>query len=239
MTSRSSTRSAEGHVVDRLAEYFGGSLAAADESAVEAHLLFCAECRAEYDELGEVALAVALQPAGTLDGEAATAGSHVPATRQPPAQPSRGSSGPGRASGAGPAGRSRRTGVRRLAGYAVALVAGAAIGVGGMALINQPGSTPLLPVGGNQDISTDRLSVTLVEVATGTEVRAAAVGVPPNRGFQLVAVGTDGRGYVVTTGVASGGLLSVVGTVPIAASEIVFVALVEDGGGAILVARPS
>jgi hypothetical protein len=193
MTSQSSTGSAEGHVVDRLAEYFGGSLVAADESVVDAHLLFCAECRTEYDELGAVALAVALQPAGTLDGETTTVGSHVPATRQPPAQPSRGSSGPGRTTGAGPAGRSRRAGVRRLAGYAVALVAGAAIGIGAMALVNQPDTTPLLPVGGNQDISTDRLSVTLVEAATGTEVRVAAVGVPPSRGFQVIAGGTWSR----------------------------------------------
>ena len=240
MTPQSSTPGTERHVVDRLAEYFSGSLTATtEESAVEAHLLGCAECRAEYDELGAVALGVALHAAEPRDDEAPTAGPHVPAARPVPAQPSRGSSGPGRDTGAGPAGRSRRSRMRRLAGYAAAVVVGAAIGVGAMALTNQTEAPPLQNVGDNQDISTDRLSVTLVETAGGTEVRAAAVGVRPGRGFQLVAVDSGGQGYLVTTGVAGGGLLSVVGTVPVPASEIVFVALVEDDGGAILVARPS
>jgi hypothetical protein len=239
MTSQSSTRGTEPHVVDRLAEYFGGSLATADELTVEAHLLFCAECRAEYDELGTVALGIALQSLETLDDVAAPAGAHGSAAGPMPTQPSRGSSGPGRGSGTGPAGRSRRSRLRRLAGYTMALVVGAAIGIGAMALADRAETPPMQTVGDGQDISTDRLSVTVVEADGQTRIQAAAVGVRPGRGFQLVAVGTDGQGYLVTTGVAEGGLLSAVGTVPIPASRIAFVALVEDGGGAVLVARPS
>lgn len=56
-----------GHVIDRLAEYFSGSLVPADERAVEAHLLSCTDCRTEYHDLGAVALLIALLPPGELD----------------------------------------------------------------------------------------------------------------------------------------------------------------------------
>lgn len=54
------------HVAHRLAEYFSGSLKPADEFAVESHLLSCAACRAEYAELGEVAVLLALLAQGRL-----------------------------------------------------------------------------------------------------------------------------------------------------------------------------
>lgn len=55
------------HVTDRLTEYFSGSLAPADERAVESHLLSCAPCRSEYHELGAIALRIALLPPGQFD----------------------------------------------------------------------------------------------------------------------------------------------------------------------------
>ena len=61
MGPRSSDEPDGPHAIDRLAEYFSGSLTPADDLAVEAHLLACADCRAEYDELGQIALMVAWQ----------------------------------------------------------------------------------------------------------------------------------------------------------------------------------
>ncbi len=55
------------HVLDRLAGYFSGALPVEDEQMVEAHLLHCADCRAEYDDLGSAALLVASLPVGVLD----------------------------------------------------------------------------------------------------------------------------------------------------------------------------
>jgi len=120
-----------------------------------------------------------------------------------------------------------------------AAVVGAALGVGVTIAVDDPDARPLQTIGEPSDISTDRLSVSLVEVAGGTEVRAAAVGLRSGRSFQLVAVSIEGRAYVVATGVADGGPQSIVGTVPIAESDIVFVALVEDTNGALLIARPN
>jgi anti-sigma factor RsiW len=48
----------EGHVVDRLVAYFTGSLTEEDEQAVDAHLLGCPACLAEFEALGDVALIV-------------------------------------------------------------------------------------------------------------------------------------------------------------------------------------
>ena len=240
MAPQSSLSSTEPHVVDRLAEYYSGSLGADDELVIEGHLLSCADCRTEYDELGESALMVALQPPSALDDEPQPSGGHVPAAR-PIGQPSRGSSGPGTGRHRDPAGpqRSRRAGLRRIAGYAAVLVLGAALGVGGTVISDRTTTPPLQNVGGSEDISTDRMSVTVIAAPGGAQVQAAAVGLRPGCGFKLVAVDAGGRGYLVTTGVADGGLQSIVGTVPVAASEIVFVVLVEDDHGALLIARPS
>jgi anti-sigma factor RsiW len=264
------------HVVDRLAEYFGGALTTADDAAVEAHLLVCAECRAEFDDLGAIALAIALQPydvrhdvrddAVLTAGPPGTTGQRrvaeapatpgaaeppttvwaaepptaaTPTSRPPTGQPTRGSSGPGRRSTGGPTGHRRPSRLRRLAGYAVVLVAGATLGIGGMTLVNQFDNPRLQTVGDDRVISTQGLSVMLTESADGTRIQAAAVGLRPSRAFRLVAIDTDGQAHLVTTGVTNGGLVSVVGTVPVPASRIVFVALVEHGGGALLVARPS
>ncbi|WP_327006879.1 zf-HC2 domain-containing protein [Dactylosporangium sp. NBC_01737] len=62
-----STEPGSSHVLDRLAGYFSGALPVEDEQAVEAHLLHCADCRAEYDDLGSAALLVASLPVGVLD----------------------------------------------------------------------------------------------------------------------------------------------------------------------------
>ena len=58
---------AEPHVVNQLVEYFSGSLTAAEDAYVESHLLSCAACRAEYDELGQIALTMTLQPPSVAD----------------------------------------------------------------------------------------------------------------------------------------------------------------------------
>ncbi|MEV0131140.1 zf-HC2 domain-containing protein [Dactylosporangium sp. NPDC050688] len=61
------TEPGSSHVLDRLAGYFSGALPVEDEQTVEAHLLHCADCRAEYDDLGSAALLVASLPVGVLD----------------------------------------------------------------------------------------------------------------------------------------------------------------------------
>ena len=68
MASQPGTESGSPHVLDRLTDYFCGALPEADELAVEAHLLQCATCRAEYDDLGSAALFIAALPAGVVDG---------------------------------------------------------------------------------------------------------------------------------------------------------------------------
>ncbi len=238
MAPHSRAGNTEPHVVDRLVEYLSGSLTPDDDVVVESHLLACAACRAEYEELGPVALIMARQSDDALID--ATLGERPPAPRIPVGTPPRGASGPGRDQHGGPERppRSGRARLRQLAGYAAVLLVGAALGIGATITVNGTNAPPLQTIGDPNDISTDRLSVRLVELPGGTEVRAAAVGLRSGRGFQLIAVSTEGRGYVVATGVADGGPQSIVGTVPIAASEIVFVALVEDSGGALLIARP-
>lgn len=67
MESEPSVDSSGPHVIDRLAEYLSGSLEPADDVAVESHLLTCTACRDEYDELGDAALMVTMQPDGALD----------------------------------------------------------------------------------------------------------------------------------------------------------------------------
>lgn len=64
MSPDPNVNSDEAHVVDRLAEYFSGSLVLDDELAVEGHLLACADCRNEYDRLGEIVLLIALEHDG-------------------------------------------------------------------------------------------------------------------------------------------------------------------------------
>lgn len=239
MAPHSRPGSTEPHVVDRLVEYLSGSLTPDDDVVVESHLLACAACRAEYEELGPVALMMARQSDDALID--ATLGERASAPRSPVAAPSRGASGPGRDHRDDPQRppRARRDRLRRLVTYAAVLVVGAALGVGVTIAVDDPDARPLQTIGEPSDISTDRLSVSLVEVAGGTEVRAAAVGLRSGRSFQLVAVSIEGRAYVVATGVADGGPQSIVGTVPIAESDIVFVALVEDTNGALLIARPN
>jgi anti-sigma factor RsiW len=227
---------AQPHVVDQLVEYFSGSLTPAEDAAVESHLLSCAACRSEYDELGPIALTMTLQPQNA--GEAPAGDRRTPAPRRPTDQAPRGPSGPGHGSRGDPS-RRPRAGLRRFAGYAAILAIGAAIGVGATVVVHQSDTPPLQNVDDSKDISTDRLSVTLVQTQGGTQVRAAAVGLRPGRGFQVVAVSADGKAHLVATGVADGGLQSIVGTVPVPASDIVFVALVEDGTGALLITRPS
>jgi anti-sigma factor RsiW len=58
---------AQPDVVGRLVEYFSGSLSPAEDAAVESHLLLCATCRAEYDELGQIALTITLQPRSAIE----------------------------------------------------------------------------------------------------------------------------------------------------------------------------
>lgn len=237
MAHHSSVGGVQPHVVDQLVEYFSGSLTPAEDAAVESHLLSCAACRAEYDELGPIALTMTLQPQSAVD--TAAPDRSTPAPRRPTDQAHRGGSGPGRGSRGEPGRPPPRAGLRRLARYAAVLVIGAALGVGATVLVNRSDTPALQNVDGSRDISTDRMSVTLVEAEGGTQVLAAAVGLRADRGFQVVAVSTDGEAYLVATGVADGGLQSIVGTVPVPASDIAFVALVEDGHGALLITRPS
>lgn len=183
MAPHSRPGNTEPHVVDRLVEYLSGSLTPDNDVVVESHLLACAACRAEYEELGPVALMMARQSDDALID--ATLGERPPAPRSPVAPP------------------------------------------------------PPQTTGDSNGIFTDRLSISLVAVDGGTEVRADAVGLRSGREFQLIAVSVQGRGHVVATGVADGRPQSIVGTVPVAASEIVFAALVEDAGAALLIARPT
>ncbi len=237
MAHHSSVGGANPHVVDQLVEYFSGSLTAEEDAAVESHLLSCASCRAEYDELGPIALTMTLQSQTTT--EAAAPDRSPPAPRRPMDQPPRGASGPGRGSRGEPGRPPPRAGLRRLLAYAAVLTVGAALGIGATVIVTRSDAPPMQVVDDSQDISTDRMSVTLVETSGGTQVQAAAVGLRAGRGFQVVAVSTDGTAHVVATGVADGGLQSIVGTVPVPAADIVFVVLVEDGHGALLITRPS
>jgi anti-sigma factor RsiW len=54
------------HVGPRLGDYLAGELSAAGDRQVEAHLLRCAECRDEADELSAIAVTVATLPPSAL-----------------------------------------------------------------------------------------------------------------------------------------------------------------------------
>lgn len=237
MAHHTSVGGPQPHVVDQLVEYFSGSLTPTQDAAIESHLLSCAICRAEYDELGPIALTMTLQPHGVVDTPGPDGS--TPAPRRPTDQAQPGTSRPGRGSRDEPGRSPRRAGLRRIASYAAVLAIGAALGIGATVGLNRSDTPPLQNVDGSRDISTDRMSVTVMETGAGTQVLAAAVGLRAGRGFQVVAVSTDGQAYLVATGVADGGLQSIIGNVPVPASDIVFVALVEDGHGALLISRPS
>ena len=245
MQPQSGISDAGEHVIDRLDDYYIGALPTIDEVAIDAHLLQCSDCRAEYDELGTVALLVASQPPGTLEQhEQASAGDRAPLA---PVLP--GSEAPQRPTVPGRPRHSRAThrglpvprarwNPRRVAAFAAAVVLGAILGIGGQALIDYASSTSLRTASDSDDGTADRLSVTLVaQPGASTVVQAAAVGLQPGRVFRLLAVGTDGRSYIVFEGVADGGIQSIVGTVAVAAPDIAFVVLAESGDGALLVTR--
>lgn len=227
---------ADGHVIDRLPDYFSGAGTEADDLAIDAHLLHCAACRAEFDELGAVALLLASQPEGTLeaDGPAPAATAGGPRSISPAGRDST-RPGSGRRD-RGP----RHVRLRQLAGHAMVLLVGAALGVGVWAAFDRWPTTPSLE---NADAfgyaSPGQLLVTVKDTAGGgAEVRAAVVGLRPGREFQVVAVDRQGQGHLVAKGMADGGPQSIVGPAPVAASEIAFVVVVESGNGVLLVARP-
>jgi anti-sigma factor RsiW len=62
MGPQSGVGDTDGHVMDRLVDYLDGALPAADELAIDRHLLHCTQCRTEYDELSTVVLMLTAQP---------------------------------------------------------------------------------------------------------------------------------------------------------------------------------
>jgi predicted anti-sigma-YlaC factor YlaD len=80
MAHHSSVGGGQSHVVDQLVEYFSGSLTPAEDATVESHLLSCAACRAEFDELGPIALTMTLQ---AQSPDAPTPDLRTPTPRQP------------------------------------------------------------------------------------------------------------------------------------------------------------
>jgi hypothetical protein len=118
------------------------------------------------------------------------------------------------------------------------LVLGAGLGAGGWVLA-APGSLNEVPVGSDtQDGTAGSLSVTVGDRAGGgIDVHAVAVGLQPRMDFELVAIADNGRYYVAARGVAVGGPQTIVGSLPIAASSVRFLAIVQPNGGTLLVTR--
>lgn len=242
----------DAHVLDRLAEYFSGSLPAADEPVVDGHLVRCEECRHEYDELGEVALILALKARDMPPHARAALVARAPRPRSPhtgatrPGSHRAGGSGPGnRGPGdswpgsSGPGGTPRRR-LRVIAGYVAVLAVGALFGIGGVLIANRPTSPPLRTAGETQDPAANQLTVAVVARADGgTDIRAAAVGLRPGQEFLLVAVTVDGTGFLAARGIAGGGVEPITDIVPVAPAQVAFVVLSESGNGALLVARPT
>jgi anti-sigma factor RsiW len=241
MRPESGTSREDVHVVGSLVDYFTGGLSAADDVAVQAHLLSCDDCRAEFDELGSMALIISAGPAhvpqfddvgaeaGVEVGGLATGTAHAPRPRRPAG-----------AARVGRPPRARRASLRVL-GYAAAVLLGVGLGTGGWLLMDRVAAPSLAPVDSTRATDNSRLTVTLVPLPDGrTEVRGAVVGLRAGRGYQLIVVDRDGRGSVVASGVAAGGVESITGTLTAPAAGVSFVVLAEDGrDGAVLAVRPS
>ncbi len=210
------------HVGERLEDYLLGELSENEEFAVEAHLLACAACQTVADEQSELAALLALLPESVVEtapsvGVARRTGD----TTKPPAPPST------RNVVASPGFAPQRH--QRILAYALALVAGAAIGIGGWTLW-APQSVTGVPVDDATTDSVSQLSVTLQPGTDGrTEVQATMVGLRPGVEFELLVVTSTGSTHVLASGVAEGGVQRVVGAVPARADDILFLAAVQAG----------
>ena len=80
----------------------------------------------------------------------------------------------------------------------LALVLGAAVGIGGWIAL-APSGFRGTPVGQSTDHDAS-LSVTINDRPGGAEVRAVVAGLGPGAAYNLVAVADDGRNYVVAAG---------------------------------------
>ena len=200
---------ADAHVSSRLDDYLLGTLSTAEEFVVEAHILRCPTCRSECHQLSDVAAQVATLPPAMV-------ASIEDMTR---------------------VGRPRAG--RPALAFAAVLVLGAILGAGGWILAG-PVSIHGVPAGSDtQDGTAGRLSVTVADRAGGgLDVRAVAVGLRPGLAFELIAVAEDGRNYVVARGMAVGGPQTILGSLPVAASGVRFLAIVQADGEILLVARP-
>jgi anti-sigma factor RsiW len=245
----------DGHVDADLGLYLVGVLSEAEELQVEAHMLRCRQCRAKGDELSRIPSMLSMLPVdrvealngngsprstlghqGMQQGGMPTPEQSFPA--QAPTMPQ-----PAQPSAPQPVAYGRRQAVarrrprqpRRALVYAVVLVLGALIGVGGWSWL---GLTPFggAPVDNQvQDSGKGSLTVTLSDrAAGGVDVRAVVVGLRPGIGFELLAVGADDRNYVVVRGVAAGGPQTIAGKVPIAASQIRFFTIAQGDGHVLL-----
>ncbi|MEV6598522.1 zf-HC2 domain-containing protein [Actinoplanes sp. NPDC051346] len=240
-------RGAQTQVRDLLGLYVLGGLRGAGLDAVEAHLAECESCCAEADSLGVVAeamLRLTLADVRDLHPQGPTA-----AESPPPAPPAtRGS--PGR-----PRSRPHRAllvrtgaGERRIqapvsvamVGVLLVLSAGVALG---LRLGGQPGdhSRPTVPVAATATASDPSsgasLSVSVVGNGPGTDVRATVVGLRAGARYELFAVTTDGRTFVVCGWVGAREVRDLEGTVPAFESTLAFFTVVHGDGSAVVSAH--
>jgi Putative zinc-finger len=194
------------HDSSQLEDYVLGRLSKPAEFAVEAHLLRCPQCRSECERLSEMVAMVATLPPAVVDS--------IEDTTQ-----------------------SARLTLRRGVALVAALVLGVVLGAGGW-MLAAPASLRGVPVGSDsQDGAAGRLSVTVsMRTDGGIDVRAVAVGLRPGLGYELIAVAGDGRNYGVARGVAAGGPQTILGNLPIAASNVRFFAVIQPDGRRLLVA---
>lgn len=166
-----------------LGAYVLGGLADDEAADVEAHLVTCAECRAELDELVPPARVLAeLRSGGPTELPAAPAGLQDRVVTAVAAERD----------------RARRTTWRRQAALsAVGGIAAAVVLVVGL-VVTRPDPAPTVPT---EDVTVAvgvagvRADADLVDHTWGVEVKLTASGFDEGRRYVVTVLGTDGRRY--------------------------------------------
>ena len=233
-----------------------GALPAEDASRVWEHLAGCAACRVRSAEFAQVIGALDLLTEeevrgltgefGVITAEAVAevaAFAETAAVAKPVQRGQRSSTRP-----PGTAGRRRwedargRARIGWLAGIGglvvvVALTAGVLLGVTLGPSVPEPAATATLALTGNDSRTGASLSVFVSGRPNAAIVNATVVGLPRGTVYQLYAVTTAGRTYVVGRWVSSAPVQSVAGQVPVDTGALAFFAVAGLNGAPVVSAQ--
>ncbi len=237
---------AEPHIRESLGLYVLGALADDESDRVEQHLLGCPVCQRELDDLSEASAALTVL---TAEDRRAIVEQFGPSAPGPgPVRPSAQRTEPGTRTDSRRPGDARRSGRRSglpvrlrrrrtrlllsIGGLAALVVLSIGV-VLGSALVGSNGTGPTgitLAATAADRVSGASLSVSVTGDHGGVTIRATVTGLVEGSRYELYAVDSDGKTWVVSTWIGSSGVRELTGSLPVPVSRLSFFTVVQGEG---------